>query len=1132
MAHLSFLIAYFRISGFVVLDELLRQSGGYGRFKRIRILVGMDVDSLLCELAQNGLEFTHQGARFKSAFIALQRGFLQNGDYTQEGEESFEKLREALCEKRLEMRVIKGKTTHAKFYIFAHENAQNYTNPSLPHIRGSLIVGSSNLTQNGLEKHYEVNLVSRDESDIYAASAEFERLWREAVEISPEDIAKITQNSHLDADNPLSPRDIYYKLLLCHFGEVFEGGDPEIAALFGDYKPHEYQIHAILEGVKKLERFGGFFLSDVVGLGKTLIAAVIARHCLMRGIIKGEVLVVCPPALKEAWDEHFRNIGIAKRTIITHDSLQNLENCEKYELVIVDESHKFRNRATNRYGHLSRICQTPFCAQNSGANLANLANPKTPANLANLRTNPANFAKKKVILLSATPQNNSPKDIAAQTYLFLDKIRPNIDGIGNLEQFFSPLIKEYEGVKSALKSNEPDKRKNARTTIKKLSKTLRDRLLSHIMIRRTRGDIEALYKGDMEKQGLNFPAILPPKDLLYDLDSASHNLATETIKFLSQDKSEFAAKFHYARYLIFPSLTQRGQEKFMDYYEEAGEDGRAWCSNTAERLQVLMQMILFKRFDSSIEAFKSTLNNQIRSCAAFIAMFERGAIYLPTKDFLQREALYEAALSEDEGALENLLSGGKGQKVIELAPSDFKGDFLGRLKSDHAALTELLARWENFKGDPKFDRLLAFLDEHKNQKIIIFSESVVSAEHLWQRLEAGAGQRRILCVTAKNREQKEREMVKNFDANYAQKRDDYDILIATDTLAEGVNLHRANIILNYDTPYNATRLMQRIGRINRIGTDFSEIFIHNFKPTKIADDIIGINAMAFQKLQSFHYTLGEDSAIYDESEEFGSVNLGGDSEALKEEESPDTRYLLDLQELFKNRAELEKIKNLPPRSRAIIAGKSCESYGYIAAKINAAPRNGESAAANLANPVNLAAANAANNGGCEYFYPYHITPNRELFGESCAAKPCDFYEMADFLREHINEAPLKTRDLALHYAHINAALRQFEEDRKPKALEICHTPAQAKALAKISSANLREETKADLKSIISNDTLVRRVNGVLAKDSRDCGEKLAQIAAEFAPQIAAQKPQNLPPSQPPLLPNIELSVTVLDWRAK
>ncbi|WP_334092657.1 helicase-related protein, partial [Helicobacter typhlonius] len=1083
--NLSFLIGFFRISGFIHLHKLLQERGGYERFQSIRILVGLNVDSLIYELSQKGLDYTFQKDRFRTLWSQNQKEALEKEDYDKNVDDSILSLKVALESKQIQMRIVRDKNCHAKFYLFTQEPRQSHTG-NINLYNGYLIVGSSNLTHNGLEKNYEVNLLSKDEADVSFALNEFERLWKDSIEISIEDINRCVKQSYLEI---LSPKDIYYKLLLTHFGKDFLVKDNEIPALFKDYIAYDYQIHAVQEGLQKLKKYNGFFLADVVGLGKTLIASVIAKKCRIDNL-KGKILIVAPPSVKKSWKKHFDDINIANYEIYTHDSLHKIpkETREDIELIIIDESHNFRSSTSNRYKELENICKIPF-----------------------------NGAHKKIILLSATPQNNSPKDLANQVYLFCNRRNSLIEGLNNLEKFFSDLQTKFENSMKELKiinqntnlsiQEKESAQNKEKKKLENIANTLRDKLLSHIMIRRTRGDIELLYKDDMKKQNLTFPKIEPPKDLLYDLDSNSHNLAKETIAFLSKKHNNIGT-FSYVRYLIFPNLTQDGQEEFLSQYGE-DEKSKGFYNDTAERLSVLIQKILFKRFDSSIDAFKATLENQITSHNALIAMFSEGTIALP-KGYNSREKLYEAVLSDNDKDLQNLLEK-KEDKFIHLQSHHFKNDFYQKLQNDRDALEKLLNAWENIQGDSKLDKLKDSLDKYlpQSQKIVIFTEAATTAKYLAKELIAYT----ILQIDASNREENEQKIKENFDANYPQEKqkDEFNIIITTDTLAEGINLHRANIIINYDTPYNSTRLMQRIGRINRIGTSFEKIHIYNFKPTHLADEIININSIASGKLQSFHYTLGEDSAIYDDEEIVGSKNLYSQIDKNNQETSKDSQYKKALQDFYKNhKDEFDRIEHLPLKSRTIIQSHQTQSFAYIR---------------------HISSHNHA------HFYPYHIVPSQNLLQEP-QTQECDFYEMADFLKAHLESCPLKNADMSVHYTHIQSAMQSYKQSLKsrntPNPTKKELKPQEITAISKINSCQeLDSQVKENLIDLIKNGhpQLTKETINIKAKNSADFAREVLVIKEKFAPnadlQTSKEQDYNTIDSATHTEPQIQISITTI-----
>ena len=1081
-------------------------SGGYERFSSIRLLVGLNVDSLVFELERTNADISRLNdankAKFTQAFSKAQQKSIQKESYQLQVEKSLQALQHALESNLLQIRIVREKNAHAKFYLFYKQQYSSVKNRD--ECIGSLIVGSSNLSHNGLENNYEFNLKTTDSRDLDFAKWEFESLWESAIPLDSSDIERAKRGTYLE--KILSPKEMYHKLLLCHFGEVFLHTDSSIQALIAsaNYTPYDYQIHAVQEGIDKLERYNGFFLSDVVGLGKTLIACIIAKKLQTDSKITGRILICAPNAVQKSWEKHTSDFKIPAK-ITTHDSLHKLEDKESFELIIIDESHNFRSTTASRYAELQTLCKIPYTSP-SGQTLP---------------------TRKRVILLSATPQNNSPKDLETQIYLFRDKRDTAIVENQSLERFFKTINDDYdklnkerkelnrkrnEDLANAKKPTTKEAESKNTQALQSLSDTLRDKLLAKIMIRRTRGDIESSYANDKTKQGLHFPKITDPKPLEYDLDSISHNLATQTLLFLAGELNTIAKQFigekngyTYARYLIYPNLTEQGKQKFRAAYKATGKDDRFYKDQSAQ-LAIFMQKILFKRFDSSIKAFKDTLDKQIHSYEQMLKQFETNTIYLP-KHYDNIERLYRLLEEDNNKALEELL---EQNKLLALAPSDFHKDYAQKLQTDRANLQALLDKWEQITQDPKLDKLKAFLDSQEpTQKVVIFTEAKSSSEYLYTQLESTHLRGAILHIHSGNRNELESSIRANFDANYPENKQQNNkrVIITTDVLAEGVNLHRANIIINYDTPYNATRLMQRIGRINRIGTPHKQIHIYNFKPTHFNDRIININAIASQKIQSFHYTLGEDSAIYDESEEFDSKKLFEIVRAKEQETSKDTKYQNDLRDLyFNDKAEFARIKALPSKSRCFIQlDSSTQSYAYL-------KRDTKS------------------------FAPYHIADTNTLLKEA-APKPCLFYDIAGFLKAYITHKPYKPSgdEIALHFSHTQAALKDYTKPSSP-TLPFGSSPSSPKAAHALSPQERNALTKlrhTELESSLKDSFITALHNGTyhhLAKDINNAKslqdfENLAQKYGFTSPP-QADEPSSEPRESTELAkPEIELSIT-------
>jgi len=336
------------------------------------------------------------------------------------------------------------------------------------------------------------------------------------------------------------------------------------------------------------------------------------------------------------------------------------------------------------------------------------------------------------------------------------------------------------------------------------------------------------------------------------------------------------------------------------------------------QLAKIMKVLLVKRIDSSFYAFKQSLNRFKEATGAMIKMFDNGTVYiapnLKVSDFI---------IEDREDELIDLISSlAETDPTISICkPDDFIPGFYEGLEKDYEILTKLVNNWKGVGGDPKLDEFLfqlkdTLLDKKINsqQKLVIFSSSKETKDYMFQKLHE-EGYKDVLEVNSSNPKKLVPVIRENFDANIPrdQYRSDFNIIIATEVLAEGVNLHRSNVIVNYDTPWNSTRLMQRIGRVNRIGT-VSRVHIFNLFPTDQVTTDIDLEKKAIKKLQAFHSALGEDSQIYSTDEETESFGLF--DKTIQEEKDERLGYLMELRKFKEeNESLFRKIKNMPLRAR-------------------------------------------------------------------------------------------------------------------------------------------------------------------------------------------------------------------------
>ena len=863
--YLDALVGYFRASGYFRIRRYIEKAS------LVRILVGINVDQLIYKAHKEGFLFDEDREKSQDQFFNEAKRNIQQSFYDKEIESGIVNLIEDISKKRIQIRVHPSKNIHAKIYVFREKEKHD-------HGYGVVITGSSNLTEAGLKTNFEFNVELRDNADIEYATETFEKLWGEGVNLSFDYVDRLKKETYLNDE--FTPHEVYLKFLTEYFGKSIEFDPNSISDLPKGFMKLSYQIDAVNDGFNKMMKHYGFFLADVVGLGKTIVAILIAKKFFYHNGFpthRSHTLIVVPPSLQENWEETINKFGLDNYKIITNGSLHKLQNPERYDLVIVDEAHKFRTDTAEMYNLLQKICKTP-----------------TKKVLPN-----GEYEKKRVILVSATPLNNRPEDIANQIYLFQDSKDSTLE-ISNLQNFFRRLIDRYRKAKK-----DPDI-KSSLEEVKKIYEEIRVKVLEQIIVRKTRSDLKEhpQYWDDIQSQNLLFPKVETPKKILYQLDEQLEKLYDKTIFDISDPDKGLT----YNRYKAIGYLKPDKKKRYIT------------ADLVSTQLAMIMKVLLVKRIDSSFFAFKQSLKRFYDATKAMVIMFERGKIFiapnLPVTEYI---------LADNEDALLDLvIQESPTDPTIEIcSPEDFEEGLHEGLIHDLKILDDLYSNWSVVNQDPKFDEFVnklntEFFDAGKNfqHKLVVFSESMETTVYLKEKLEA-AGFSKILCVDSGNRKEKMHAIRSNFDANVKteEQKNDYDIIISTEVLSEGINLHRSNIVINYDTPWNSTRLMQRIGRVNRIGTQAPRIYIYNFFPTAKVDDDIELKKKAFMKLQAFHSALGEDSQIYTSEEETDSFGLFDKN--IEEEKDERLIYLMKLRKIKEENPELfKKIKNMPLRARA------------------------------------------------------------------------------------------------------------------------------------------------------------------------------------------------------------------------
>lgn len=844
------LVGYFYTSGFYSIYRSLENT------ERIRILIGISTDKETFDLIQESkkevqtkLGLTHKET--KEEFSKLIENEMEQSKDSIDVEEGIKKFIEWLRSKKLQIRVYPAEKIHAKLYIMTFREGDRDV--------GRVITGSSNFTASGLRDNLEFNVELKNRSDYEFSLKKFNELWENSVDVSQKYVETIKEKTWLNDE--ITPYELYLKFLYEYLKEKINLDKDE---LFREFFPEnfmdlEYQKDAVKDAKMKLEEYGGVFISDVVGLGKTFVATMLAQQ------LDGRTLVIAPPVLLDkqnpgSWVNIFDEFGVRRRDFESIGKLDSIisRGLDRYSNVIVDEAHRFRTEQTQMFEKLFRICRG-----------------------------------KRVILVSATPLNNTPLDILNQIKLFQNAHKSTLPNpkVKDLERYFKKLQNRLKGL-----DRQKDKDEYLKI-VKENAEDVRENVLQYLMVRRTRNSIVKYYKKDLDKQKLKFPEVVDPVPVYYEFDEELDRVFNETLELIIK-------KFSYARYtplLYFKEnitqpeeISQRNMGKFM-------------------------KILLLKRLESSFFAFKQSVSRFIYSYKKFIEEFKKGNVYV-SKKYINK--IFELVEDDDEEAIQKLIEEEKAEKY---SSKNFRPEFIKALESDFELLKRIDRLWQNITRDPKLEKFIKILSNDKNlksNKLIVFTESKETASYLESNLNPKFGNK-VMAFSSLSSEAVRHKVIQNYDPNARNKLDDVRILISTEILSEGVNLNRSNVVINYDIPWNPVRMMQRVGRVNRVSKNppFDTIYTYNFFPAGPVDDEIKLKGAAEAKIKAFIEMLGNDARLLTD-EEIKSHDLFMRLNSKKlitgedEEDDLELKYLTFLRDIRDNNKDLfEKIKRLPKKAR-------------------------------------------------------------------------------------------------------------------------------------------------------------------------------------------------------------------------
>jgi len=878
---LDFLVGFFYFSGIKEIYENIKD-------KKLRILIGLNIETRILDIMHD-IELK---AKKHSSIVASKQEIydllikiFNESDYFEntETEKAFKIYYEKIKNGTLEIKKT-NEPCHAKLYIFSYKETENGRDP------GTVISGSSNLTYNGLTAQSEINVRLRNPDEHKEALHIFDSLWESAYVIaSKENLPEFEEKviKHIWYEKLPSPYLMYIRALYEYF---YIDTSKNIRLPYDiteneDVKNLKYQEFAIRQALQTIEKHNGIIIADVVGLGKSVIASAIANNLDL------QTLIIAPPHLVNQWEDYkddYRIRGkVFSRGLINEalDYYNQNTKPNKIWLIILDEAHNYRNEDTKDYAMLHEIC--------SG---------------------------NKVALLSATPFNNRPSDIYSMVKLFQIPEKSTLQTVSNLGEKFLSLISQYKDLEKGYK-NKKIQKQELESKIKDISSKIR-KIISPVIIRRSRLDLEAIpeFKEDLKVQNIKFPKVLDPKLLTYDLAGFQETyLSTLEKIYNEQAKQHFkAVRYESANYIKPDCL-----EKVKEEIEQQNIDFNLF-KTTQRNLADFMRTMLVRRFESSIYSFKISLNRMLENYENIQKWIEkRSAIPIYKKGRLPDvDALYDDSQELFPIEIENMQDKG----LFEIKTAYLKEEFFKLFKQDIELLKDLKQTWESITDDPKVNDFIKIIKEQikkdATRKVVVFSQFSDTVDYIYAKLKEE--KLPVFSYTSKTSSKASKEVIKkNFDAGLpaSMQSDDYQILIATDAISEGYNLHRAGTVFNYDIAYNPTRIIQRVGRINRINKKvFDELYIYNYFPSVIGESETRIKEISTLKMAMVHSILGEDTKVLTPDEvptsQFGEIykKLYGDIFKNEEESSWDTPYRKILNSL-KDSNDLQNALALPLRCK-------------------------------------------------------------------------------------------------------------------------------------------------------------------------------------------------------------------------
>ena len=940
----KFAIGYFFLDGFLLVKDDFPKE--YDKLPFLKIIMGN-------ETTYPTKEELVAGYNLRELFKQRMIEDLQRRKLTEEEIQRLRNLREFVANNIIDVKLYDKSKLHAKLYLFLTNPNEKYLSP------GVAVVGSSNFTEKGLTINKELNVLLTSREELIFLNDWFDKLWDEATEFR-EDLLKVIDFSGLLPESPypkigelIDPQTLFKYLVYRWFEE-------RVLNLLKKDILMEFQLVGVVNAVNIVNFYNGVILADSVGLGKSFMASAVIEEFLYgkhsTWIANNEkdpaVMLILPPSIIPQWEEllinsdyFFKNNPkrlirnqencktyeiydesgdkiLGKITFLSLGVFQNMKEeelrkiAEEYDLFVIDEAHKYRNKNTNRWKNVRML-------QKKSNNFPN-----------------------KFLLLTATPLNNSIYDIFNLIRLFIDDtFAPfRIKGIP-----ITDLIKKYRELKRELEKKDDDKIKKE---LREVATEIKQKILDEIMVLRTRKYIMEQFK-DMKVNGK--PLIFKdPRP--YSLDySPFYTKNYKTLIDLITKKIDSIlfehTKLYGTRFVIFEEENMEEEEEERRHYVEIAD---------------LFKLLLGKRLESGIYPFETTIRRIYEKEKIFYEIFKAQINNILNKDSLRdviknavekakikkelNEVLEEYAVEEEDEetwfdrVVRILLEYAEDLKEEDRQYSDTELLKLGlrkvidNLENDLKTMDEILKALDNLKereketnsyktlgmipkreediidlpifcyhNDPKLEALKQLIGDPSvkseklkdipslnRKKIIIFTQYRDTAYYLYHNLldwiksevnlhpwlkDTKFDGIKIELVTGDTEVSKKINIIKRFaphgNNGYEEVKrfGELEILISTDALSEGVNLQDADAVINYDLPWNPMIIVQRVGRVNRIGSE-KDVFVTNFIPSAEIEVLVGILAKLKEKIHDITLIIGKETKILSPEEEISVETFG------------------------------------------------------------------------------------------------------------------------------------------------------------------------------------------------------------------------------------------------------------------